>query len=441
MAAPEVLSRATSVSSTTSTEAWTPTLPTVTPGKSLLVWVSADGDDRNATKNPGWTKLGQRSHSTFVTGVWYWKPRALGGGLDTLNLYNDTTEQYSAIAWCIDAGDNPQIAWSFSDGLGINSNPPALNLGVAREALWIATRAGDRNVVATAAPSGFGNFQSRAGGGNSGASSNSAERTETTASLDPGNFTSGSEPWVCSTLAIWRGDEGIPYILQYAQSDMVDLKRSSCDAELPNAATKDNWLVAFVLPDKNPTVITPPSGFSVVGSPQVGGSREIAGGVYVKKAAGGEKSFTASWNTDELERGGLVVLEIAGSDGPDQWDAGGSPTSEARSASAGPVTPTTPMQLALAMFANDSAWNAGDGLDHTWTDGFIPFASFLPTGALDPTGDPAFALATRLVPEPAPVETEFSYTGGNADQTLMLLLTMKPLPQAPSIAPFFSYWL
>src|SRR5690606_36955639 len=122
--------------------------------------------------------------------------------------------------------DNPQIAWAFSDGSSTNSDPPNLSLGASQDALWIATRAGDSTVVATAAPTNFSNLQTQAGGGTSGASSNSAERSFTGSSLDPGTFTSGSEQWVCSTLAIWAAPAGLPYILQYAQSDTPDVKRS-----------------------------------------------------------------------------------------------------------------------------------------------------------------------------------------------------------------------
>jgi len=112
------------------------------------------------------------------------------------------------------SGSNLQLQGADSSGSSGNSDPPILAIadGLAHDALWITSRSGDSTIVASAAPSGYANLQSRSAGGTTGASTNTAERNLNASAEDPGNFTSNFEQWVCWTLAIYEGGPGSVYL-------------------------------------------------------------------------------------------------------------------------------------------------------------------------------------------------------------------------------------
>lgn len=199
-----VRGRTTGVSAASDTTSHTITLPAnIVVGETLLVVFSVDGDP-TVTVDTGfsginWVVLGQSSNSTVVTQAIVYKAVAEGG--DVLRLTTSTSQQSSHIsrrmanAGAIDA--------TFANGSSTNSNPPSHTpaVGNARY-LWVVTRTGDSTVQATAAPSGFRLFQTRAASGANGAVCALAERHEHLSVKDPGTFTSASEQWVSATIAV-----------------------------------------------------------------------------------------------------------------------------------------------------------------------------------------------------------------------------------------------
>lgn len=221
MAFPSVVARATHVSATSNSTLYAPapSLPG-TAGDLLVAIVSSDGNptlSAQPTDGNDWTKLGQASNGTAVTGAVFFKiaEQANFGTpfFDDLAISSSGSEQFSSIFLRI-AGSNLQIDGAHANGSSTNSNPPNLSSatdllglidGSARDYLWIAARSGDSTVVATAAPASFSQLQTRAAAGTGGASTNTAERALNAAAQDPGTFTSASEQWVSWTLAVWAG--------------------------------------------------------------------------------------------------------------------------------------------------------------------------------------------------------------------------------------------
>jgi hypothetical protein len=201
MAAPTVLSRLASSGAASNAVNYTPTLPTVTTGKALLAVISSDGNPVLTTTSAGWEKLGQSSNGANVTQAVFLKRVATGS--DGLTTNSTVGEQYSASILCIDAGAIFDVAVEFSNGSSTNSDPPNLALYASLDALLIATRSGDAAVQPTAVPSGYANNTANAGSGSAGAAINTAERTATVSSENPGVWTVATEQWVCSTIAIW----------------------------------------------------------------------------------------------------------------------------------------------------------------------------------------------------------------------------------------------
>lgn len=206
MIAPTIVTRATNASSTSDSTSFTVTMPSsIVVGNMLIAVVSADGNP-TLTVNTGssgvnWKKLGQASNSTVVTGGIFWK---LAEGSDALVITSSASEQFSATV--LQVSNARSLQGASANGSSTNSDAPNLapTWGVSTytvPCLWIATRSGDSTVVATVAPSSYSNLQSQAAGGTSGASTNTAERSLTASSENPGTFTSTTEQWVSWTLA------------------------------------------------------------------------------------------------------------------------------------------------------------------------------------------------------------------------------------------------
>jgi hypothetical protein len=176
------------------------TLPTgIVNGEMLVVVFSTDADPGvSISSGSGWVELDEQNEGNDVAGAIYWK---IANGSDALTLATaGGGQQSSHISYRISGASS--IFVNNANGNGTNSNPTTLtpDLG-SREYLWIATRSGDASTVATAAPTDFSDLQTQAGGAD-GASTNSAVRTFTGSSLNPGSFTSANEQWVSFTIAI-----------------------------------------------------------------------------------------------------------------------------------------------------------------------------------------------------------------------------------------------
>jgi hypothetical protein len=182
------------------------TLPaSIVAGNVLVVSFSVDAAP-TITVNTGvsgtnWQKMGQASNGTVVTQAVFWK---IAEGSDALTLTTSTSEESSHICHQVDLQGN--TGWEprgvSANGASTNSNPPNLAFESAQDILWIATRGGDAQVVATVAPASFANLQTLAANTSTGASTNTAERSVNASSLDPGTFTSASEQWVSWTIGI-----------------------------------------------------------------------------------------------------------------------------------------------------------------------------------------------------------------------------------------------
>jgi hypothetical protein len=215
MAFPSVVARAAQVSSTSNAVSWSigGAGPNGAVGDLLIVVVSADGNPTlsaasNAPFGANWTKLGQASNGSAVTGAVFRKfadTTTWGTNADLLNLSSSASEQYSAVVLRL-SGANLQIEGTSANGSSTNSDPPgeALAGGTAKDVLWIATRSGDSTAVASAAPASYAQLQTRAGGGSGGASTNTAERLLNAGSENPAAFTSANEQWVSWTLAVYE---------------------------------------------------------------------------------------------------------------------------------------------------------------------------------------------------------------------------------------------
>lgn len=210
MASPIVVARTTYVSSTSNATSWTPlSSVAVARGEMLVFIASADGNPTLSTSSTGWQQLDQASESgNAVTGAIFVRyPDDNDSATTTLAINSTASEQYSGILYRLRGCDSIDFGTA-AQGSSANSNPPSNTLPVsARDILAIATRHGDSTTVATVAPSGYTNLESRAAGGANGASTNSAELAlSATATEDPGTFTSGNEQWVSYTLLLYQSD-------------------------------------------------------------------------------------------------------------------------------------------------------------------------------------------------------------------------------------------
>jgi len=204
--APVVEARASGQTSTTDTTSHAITLPSgIQTGELLLVVFSSDGFPFiSVSSGTNWNFLGQASNGTTVTGAIFWK---IADGSDSLTVGTSVAEQSSHISFRISGVKKPgNVTGSNSNGSSTNSDPPSHTMpGTGnRGRLWIATRSGDAQVVATAAPSLYSNLQTIAATGSNGASTNTAERTvsSTAVTQNPGVFTSATEQWVSFTIGI-----------------------------------------------------------------------------------------------------------------------------------------------------------------------------------------------------------------------------------------------
>lgn len=224
MAAPAVLGRSGNVNGSDN-RSHTITLPgSIAAGERLFVVFSSDQDPASikvdeAASGTGWEQLDYQSNGVQVAAAAFTK---VAEGSDALTLLTQTAQQSSHVSLRIEAAN--RVAVASSQGSSTNSDPPnlALNDGSPTpEVLWVATRSGDAAVVASAAPSGYANLQTQTGGA-SGASTNTAEKTATLISENPGTFTSTTEQWICYTVAFYNGNAGKARLTQEV-AEMVSI--------------------------------------------------------------------------------------------------------------------------------------------------------------------------------------------------------------------------
>lgn len=202
-ATPTVQTRSTGATTTTNTTSHAITMPSgIQAGDLLIIVFSCDGGaQRMSIADEGWIRLDRDANGANVASAVFYK---FATGSDTATVSTSASEQSSHVVLRISGAGVPYSAKS--NGASTNSNPPSLNMGTSRNHLWVATRSGDSTVVASAAPSSYGNLQTQAAAGTGGASTNTAERSVAGSSEDPGTFTSANEQWVSFTIGIPPAD-------------------------------------------------------------------------------------------------------------------------------------------------------------------------------------------------------------------------------------------
>lgn len=198
MAFPVVQARTVGATTAVDTTSHVVTLPAgIVAGELLLVVFSVDGNP-TCTASAGWTKLGQASNTTVVTGAVFWK---IATGGDTLTVTTSVAEQSSWGSLRI-SGANSVFGTS-SNGSSTNSDPPSFTAGTDDDHLWVVTRSGDSTVQPTNLPGGMVDAQTIAGAGANSASTATAEYSATRLlTVDPNPWTVATEQWVCWTIQV-----------------------------------------------------------------------------------------------------------------------------------------------------------------------------------------------------------------------------------------------
>ncbi|MCC7290086.1 LamG domain-containing protein [bacterium] len=175
------------------------TMPSgINVGELLIIVFSVDGNPTVTIGSGNWTKLGQASNGTTVTQAIFYK---VAEGSDTATVSTSSTQEASHIVYRI-SGAGDTISGTSANGSSTNSNPPNHNPGTTNNYLWIATRGGDAQVVASVPPTNFANYKSIGAQNSTGASSNTSTRVHQASSLDPGTWTSTTEQWVSYTISV-----------------------------------------------------------------------------------------------------------------------------------------------------------------------------------------------------------------------------------------------
>lgn len=221
MAAPTVIARNGHVGSTTNSTSYTPTISAIGSsaliGDQVLLFVSNDGNG-TMTMNSGsgdlWdglTATTTAANSTIVRGTLFIATVNTDGSVPNPSLTCSASEQFSCVAILVRSSTGILGYYTnTSNGSSTNSDPAAVtnSSGASKDFLVIASRHGDSTVVASAAPSGYGNLQTRTAGGTNGASTNTAELSSVTiansGTENPGTFTSASEQWACITVGLYE---------------------------------------------------------------------------------------------------------------------------------------------------------------------------------------------------------------------------------------------
>ena len=177
------------------------TMPTgYQPGDLLLVNVALDGSSAMTPVQAGWTQLGRHTSGTAVTWQSWYK---IATGDDALTITTTTEESGYVVHAIRNATVSTALGFDSLTGTTSNPNPPARTpTGGAQNFLYLTVRAGDAQVAATAAPTGYVNMTGQAGGTTTGATIHVAEKLSAAASDDPGAWTAAAEDWVAITISI-----------------------------------------------------------------------------------------------------------------------------------------------------------------------------------------------------------------------------------------------
>jgi len=321
---PVVVGNSTGVQSGADVSSHNINLPDGAVGDLLVAIFSVDQDPTVSTSSSGWTKLGQASNGSTVTGAIFWKTASGASSVDdALILTTSSNQRSSHVTYRIRGATG--ISGAAANGSSTNSNPPSHTASEA-SFLWIATRAGDAQVVASSAPSNYSDLFSVDGGNTNGASTNSAIRTlgSASATQDPGSFTSGNEQWVSYTLAIQgpapvatyipidlpvqASGNGYPSVANTATSAKTSATGTNHTASLPSGIQNGDLLLLFWVDAGTSSTLTTPSGWTSLYN-MVGTANQRRAAFY--RIADGSEGAMLDLTTSAAERSAHTVYRIA----------------------------------------------------------------------------------------------------------------------------------
>lgn len=203
MAFPTVVARTTSEQASDASS-FTVSLGGPSAGELIIAIVAIDAgeifflDDVVSGKN--WFVAANVANGASVTGIVAIK---IADGGDALKF--DTfgaTQQGSAIVFRI-SGHGSYAAVASATGNSTNGDPPNVAItGSAQDCLFISALCSDAQVIASAAPTSYGNLTTKAATNITGASVSVADRNLNASSDNPATFTNTTEQWVAFTIAI-----------------------------------------------------------------------------------------------------------------------------------------------------------------------------------------------------------------------------------------------
>jgi hypothetical protein len=178
------------------------------PSAGELIVVISSFDDTPDFIFPDPAVSGTKWHSSGIVyepggfslaSIVHWK---VAEGSDVLTLLSESLEQCSHFAIRI-SGHASAVAFASAGGNSTNADPPNVAItGAAQDVLFIAASCQDAQVVASAAPAGYSNLNTKTATNLAGASISIADKTANASSDNPGAFTSTTEQWVAWSLAI-----------------------------------------------------------------------------------------------------------------------------------------------------------------------------------------------------------------------------------------------
>ncbi|MCA9369102.1 DUF2341 domain-containing protein, partial [Candidatus Woesebacteria bacterium] len=305
-ATPVVESRSSGATTAVNVTSHSITMPSgITAGDLLIIFFASDGNVDIRMDAGNWVKLEEGHSTTINSGAVFYK-YAEGG--DTGTVLTSAGEQSSHVVLRISGAGVPIGA--ADGGTGANSDPPNLDTGVSKNYLWIASRMGDSNITASAAPSGYSNLQTQAPAGTGGASTNTAEYSNTASSEDPGTFTSASEQWVGITVAVPPSGLGIEAVAAPA------VGTTALSVPYPNHISTGDLLVLTVGNKTSASIPTAPVGWTENSNFQATGGIGVEGAdsgtmvatVYTKIATGNETGFETVATSGTSSVGRMFVV-------------------------------------------------------------------------------------------------------------------------------------
>ena len=211
MAFPVVEATNTSTEDAANVTSHTVNLPTgIVAGETIIVNMSIDGNTTTTfpTADGGWNKITEVNNGSAVTLVVAWR-EATGSEGSSIEVTTNNSERSAHTSYRISGAADPDTSpperSNTATGASANPDPGSTTpADGAKDYLWIATQANDRDRTTDAFPTDYTSNQLTANGsGANSAGIGTATRNLNTTTQDPDTFTiSASDQWVAQTTAI-----------------------------------------------------------------------------------------------------------------------------------------------------------------------------------------------------------------------------------------------